>query len=302
MAWRVSKRAVVLATALGAVVISLLVWLLIAQPAPEPMPNPNGYDDLVKAGREALGRMEAVGVSTNGRHTAAQSEGIRLDGNQISAAALELARRGMARECRVRPYSLGDYSDHLLDRIGIKQLAFEFQYEGSVAETHGRYGEAARSYLDIVRLGHESTRGGALLDGMDGRTIQMIGVASLQMLTLKLDARTCRDTALALEAIEARREPADAFVRHERSMQRRMGGGLRNLISRVLHYRTLKRSEAVFRGSWLGISATSELAITRLATRAYQLDHNGAQPPNLDALVPQYLKAVPVFPYAVTNQ
>ena len=37
--------------------------------------------------------------------------------------------------------------------------------------------------------------------------------------------------------------------------------------------------------------------LLRLALRAYQLEHNGAPPPNLQALVPHYIKAVPADPF-----
>ena len=310
MAWRISRRVVVLTAALGSVVISFLVWLLIAQPAPEPMPNPNGYDELVKAGQELQQINLTNSAFSEWQH--ALNPAVPRTGmtpptaSQMRAAvtavepALRLARHGMGEECRVPNYSLKDYPAHFSDHTGIKFLADAFQLEGQEAEHVGRYSDAARSYLDIVRLAQESARGGAFMEGTDERIIEMKGLARLQILTLRLDGRTCRETAAALQAIEARREPADSFARREHNLQR--SGGIKALISRLLNYRTLKKNETTFRALWQGADASTQLAIIQLATRAYKLDHAGAQPPTLGSLVPQYLKTVPVFPYAETNQ
>jgi hypothetical protein len=48
----------------------------------------------------------------------------------------------------------------------------------------------------------------------------------------------------------------------------------------------------------LRVSAQSRLAATALAIRMYQHDHGGQRPPNLAALVPDYLPAVPIDPLA----
>lgn len=46
------------------------------------------------------------------------------------------------------------------------------------------------------------------------------------------------------------------------------------------------------------VEAEARLAATILAVRLYRLDHNGAFPPNLDALVPKYLAKVPEDPFS----
>ncbi|HEV2292727.1 MAG TPA: hypothetical protein VGR35_02665 [Tepidisphaeraceae bacterium] len=49
-------------------------------------------------------------------------------------------------------------------------------------------------------------------------------------------------------------------------------------------------------------AANARLAAVALAIRLYQLDHNGQRPPTLDALVPAYLPAVPLDPFAGGGQ
>jgi hypothetical protein len=49
-------------------------------------------------------------------------------------------------------------------------------------------------------------------------------------------------------------------------------------------------------------TAQSRLAGVALAIRLYQLDHAGQRPTTLDALVPAYLPAIPLDPYAAVAQ
>lgn len=310
MAWRISRRIVVVTTALGAVVISLLVWLLTAQPRPEPMPNPNGYDELVKAGQELQQINLTNSAFSEWQHALnpveAKPNMVPPTALQMRAAlitvqpAIQLARHGMAEQCRVPYYTLKDFSNHLAGAMGMKLLAQAFELEGQEAEHRGRYSDAVRSYLDVIRLGQDCARGGTFSEGTAERNIEIKGLARVKILTLRLDARTCRETAAALQEIEAQREPADSFVRRERDFQH--SGGIKATISRLIHSRTLRQNEMTFRAMWQGATSSTQLAIIHLANRAYQLDHGGTQPPNLGALVPQYLKTAPVFPDAVTNQ
>src|SRR5206468_3566895 len=139
--------------AAGAVLIfAALVVALLYQPAPPAivLPNPNGYDDFVKAA--------TIVVGTSDWHTQDIAQ-LRLTVPQ-NANALALIRSGLKKECR----SAG-YDPNALSRLAeFKGLAYAFVAEAKLAEKEGRTNDAIRSYLDCIRFGEEFCRGGVLIE------------------------------------------------------------------------------------------------------------------------------------------
>jgi hypothetical protein len=134
--------------------------------------------------------------------------------------ALELARVGLGRECGV-PL---DYSQPQATVSGsragdLRQIARLLAAEGQLAKRDARAADAVRSYVDLVRLGHETARGGLIVDQMVGSVCEGMGIDRLQSLHEKLDAAACRDLAQKLDEIEARREPFAEILAREHDLQ-----------------------------------------------------------------------------------
>lgn len=269
----------------------LIAQVMRPLPPLPPFPNPNGYDDLVKAG-EILGSAQTDYGKMNREELQ-----MFVAGNSYS---LQLARSGLEQKCRV-PLKFSPIDPDLDNRLSsLKKLAQTFVAEGRLAELENRPGAAAKSYLDAVHAGNESVRGGVLIDQMVGTAMEVIGTSHLQTLIDQLDAKSCRETAATLETLDAQKQTWSDVLQQEHDWSRRAFPGLRNEFARVMTRNSMK---IVFQKTGQKFNAqqtkTRQLMID-LAARAYELD-KGHRPGSLADLVPDYLKAVPQDPLTGTN-
>jgi hypothetical protein len=269
-----------------------LIFMEEPLPPVAPLPNPNGYDDLVNAGK-----LVTDGVGEYSTMKAAQLR--ELVGE--NTVALELARSGLSNECRVPvQYSESYISNHLEDLAGLKRLAQAFAAEGMLAEMNGRTNDAVQSFLDTVHLGIETMRGGVLIDGLVGIAIDAIGTSHVQTLIPHLDADTCRKTASTLESLDGQRQTWNEVIQQENSWSRRTFPGWKNELARLMERRSsekaFQKSEQKFNKQQ---TQTRQLMLD-LAARAFELD-KGHPPASASDLVPEYLKAVPQDPVTGTN-
>jgi hypothetical protein len=93
-------------------------------------------------------------------------------------------------------YGIGDYGS-------FQHLSLLLLAEGRLAEREGRPGDAARSYLDCLRLGVAGTRGTGLSLAAFALQIQRRGLMPLQELAERLDAPTAADAARAMARLDA---------------------------------------------------------------------------------------------------
>jgi hypothetical protein len=277
--------------------ILFLLWFVVAEsvtplPPIQPLPNPNGYEDLAFAGKM---------VSTNSWNFDSASPEQLRETTAANAVALALARAGFSNECRVPlQFSPAYIENHVSDAVAVRKLAQAFLTEGRPAEMGNRPADAAKSYLDAARLGNESARGGVLIDQMVGTACEAIGTSQLQNLASRLDAKSCHETAAALETLDAQRQSWDEVMQQENDWSRRAFTGLRYEIMRLMPHKSLKKvfqkAEQKFQEQQL---KTRQLMLD-LAARAYALD-KGHPPASAADLVPDYLKAVPPDPFTGTN-
>lgn len=267
----------------------LFYWLataprLVAQPLP---PN-NGLDDLERVGKQ-FRRVPDFGVRV-GAPWATNQE---LDQFvQQHAAEFALARAALDRECRARPYDL--LEGGCLHHGSYRSLARAYQAASTAAARNGRPNEAVQYGLECYRLGRAVERGGILMDATVGSAIEGMGVARLASVRHFLDrAATVK---LSRQLLEFDREQEDPHATIARECGWRVSwlgymGGLQLLagendwIEDIASH--MKRRDSVYLRSLAG----------DLAVRAYFKDH-GQLPATLDALVPEYLPAVPLDPYS----
>ncbi len=269
----------------------------VAQPLPPipPLPNPNGYDDFVKAGQ--MVEQNITDKNYDFEKLNLQELQALVDNN---SNALQLARSGLQMQCR----DVLDYSPNssiLLNQlVGMKRLAQAFVAEGRLAEMENRNSDAAKSYLDAVHFGNESTREGVLINELVGLAIEAIGTSPLQKLVPKLDAQSCRETADDLETLDAQREAWDEVMQEENIWSHRTFSGLRYELQRLMMHKTLEKSSKIAKLKFKTRQTKTRQLIIDLAARAYDLD-KGKPPASLSDLVPDYLKAIPQDPFTGTN-
>ncbi len=281
----IAKLVTLLCVMAAAVAVAALIAALRSPVRTRPLPNPNGYDDLISAA-QGLGSVEYSGLGAAELRTLVSN----------NAAALKIARTGLSRESRVRlTYNVD--CPHVQNLGPLKRLAQAFVAEGRLAELENRPADAVQSYLAAIRVAQEGTRGGVLIDGLVAVAIEALGVSALEKLAPKLDSQHCRQIVVALEEFDSRREPASVILQQEHSFTVRTYG-VRGQIARWLpSYR--KTGKAFVSRANAQMQRTQRLMIT-LAAEAYKLDH-GQSPADIGQLVPAYLKAIPRDPLTRTN-
>jgi hypothetical protein len=270
----------------------LLFWDAEPLPPIPPLPNPNGYDDLVKAGQMITGEPDDYNELNE------QQLGELIATN---AGALQLLHSALTNQCRVPlQFTQADMYNLLNELTGFKRLAQLQAAQGRLAEMNNHPGEAAMSYLEIVNLGIKSAQGGVMLNQLIGIAIEKMGTGSLQKIVNSMDAKSCRKIIITLEAIDAQRQTWSDVLQQEHDWSRRAFTGLRNELTRVISSRTIRKSEEDSEQAFKKNELKTNQLIIDLAARAYELD-KGHRPENINDLVPDYLKTVPQDPLTGTN-
>ena len=287
---------------IGMAVLILLVFVLLLAVNDQPaspavaLPNPNGYDDFVKAGLE-------VTVDRDGYPNGGEIESLRTFITN-NAEPLRLLRLGLSRDCRVPiEYSQDYVGSHLPELALLKQLGHTVIREGKLAEMERRYGDAARAYLDAIRLGQEVKRGGVLIDGLVGVAIESLGSTALQALVPNLHVIECREAIQTLEIIESKRESFAEILKHEKEWSRRSFPWRMRVvgnIQRLFKFSSIAQAQQRALTKFQTYDHRQRTLMIDLATRAYELE-KGQRPKSSAELVPGYLKAVPLDPLTGTN-
>lgn len=257
-----------------------------------PLPAQNGYTDLLKAG-------ESVSDDTSGADKMDQQRLARLVAG--NAAALALARAAMSNQCAVpMQFSTNYLMAHLDDLARLKMLGLAFVAEGRLAELQNRTNDALHSYLDVIRLGNDSSQGGALIDELVGIALYQEGTAHLQKIVPSLDSPSCLHAAAELEGLDAQRQSWDDVILQEQVWSRRTFVGLRYELSRIMERRTLSAMFQSAEKKYVAAEQEQRRLIIALAARAYELD-KGKPPGSAADLVPDYLHKIPVDPITGAN-
>ena len=272
-----------------------MLLLLLGRPSafvPTPLPVPNGYADLVHAGR-------FIRKETDDFNKMSQADLRQLvEGN---SNALQIARLGLGKKIQVPlTYAINFSTAHLPELIQLRSIAQGFTAEIKLAELEQRTNDAARSSLDTIRLGIECPRGGILIDGMIGIAIESMGTVQLKNFITGLDAKSCREIARELEVLDARRQTWEELLNQENYWSRQTFTGLNYVVARLFMSGQTKATEAKAKKKFLQQEINNRNLLIELATRAYELE-KGRHPSSTRDLVPEYLKAIPQDPTTGTN-
>jgi hypothetical protein len=279
-----------------AIFASLPGWVYwrMRHPTPIPhvaVPKPNGYTTLQEASRRLHGsKLDFPNLLSDAlvRQEVAKHR-----------QALDLARVGLAQEC-IKPtqYSNDLNADEL---SGMRTLARALAAEGRVAELDANYGDAARCYTRVVRLGLSVGRKGLMIDGLVGKAIEDIGLHSLRKISDKLSLAESREAIGVLSGVNEAWEPASEFVRRDLIWTEHAGGwqgrfevALQEL--NVVEQQNQQPYQSFGKALQLGQSLR-RLLMVELALQAYTVE--ASQPPaGLAELVPSFLAEVPHDPFA----
>ena len=257
----------------------------------EPLPNPNGYNDIVRA---AAALNWAALPFRNAEEATVEECGTFV---QVNAAALVLMRAGFTKPCR-RPfeYTPAFYSLLLVDVRGAQALQQALTAEEKAANGSGKTADAAKIDLDMVRLAQAISRGGLVIDYMVADRIERSGLQLLAKELPSLDTTTLPGLSQALEEFDNSREPLDVVVKRTRvwdGVTPGWAGRLDSLAYSFSYHDDISRQMSDVRERNV---AQLRLLVAEIALRQYILA-NGSPPESLAALVPKYLSAVPVDPY-----
>ena len=281
-----TKKKLLIAVAL--IIAGTLAALLVVTPQapPEvPLPNPNGYDDFIKAGGLISSTIPNwTDLSSDGWHALVAS----------NMSALELVQAGLQKQCRVVPCDLTSISNnHMNDLASLKRTAQAFAAASRLALADGHTNEAATLALDCMRFGQESARGGVLIHGLVGLAIQAIGRTRLEEALPGMDAKTSRKVLDGLkELVDKREVPAEVW-KSEGQWARRGRFGQVNFImilaTPFLQRDMRKKTDQKFAKGFSELQQSTVHA----AAHAYEVDH-GKPPAAPRELVPGYLKTIPI--------
>jgi RNA polymerase sigma factor (sigma-70 family) len=302
MAMTKLKYSVLTALLVVGVATTVVVISLQSPPAPAkvstqaepggdaPLPNPNGYPYFVKAAQ----MLKEDSSAGDGQST----EVALRDFVAQNSGALQLARQGFEYESRVADNNAPDMLK-ILELL--KKLALAFSGEGRLAAMESHSDDAVRSYLETIRLGQESSRGGTLIVRLTGIAIEKNGLNSLQPLTDSTDPARCKRIALALESLDAKEPPISETLACEKAFADKMVAAeplMRRLMRAVTQPMQNKMLAPAIQQGTKKIQAY-QLALRQTmiasAARAYELEKN-QRPANLRDLTPDYLKVIPKDP------
>ena len=287
---RVARAALVLLSLLVLLPPGTAYYYVAFSPAvvtEPPAPSPNGYDDLIRATQRLN-----VGVRRPYTYNRAEMRAFVRQNEDV----LHTARAGLNRQCRLTPEHLksGDPGCRADLMYGLVHL---FAAEGKLAEMEDRTVDAARSYRDLMRLGHAVATGGLTWHWVVGRSAEAGAAHGLHRLRCTLTPTQCRELIHTLQQLNATREPLeDSEARYWYwgfypfgwrgrivSMDLRISRQTLHTIKN--NYEDRPRYEAQIR-----------LLICDLALQCYRVEQN-SYPRQLAELVPDYLASVPQDPF-----
>ncbi len=258
-------------------------------PPRPPLPNPNGYDDFLKAAAVLTGDMGNASTLDHDDLRALVS---------TDSEPLRLLRLGLSRQCALPADSaMTNVAGLLAELADMKRLALLLGAEGRLREMDNRVADAARSYVDAIHFGNEISRGGFVISHLVGIACEAIGDTPLSKLVPKLDREASRPLIAELEAIDLAGVTWDEVRRNENRFARyQMRKAFNPIAWAVARWQARPaRQKAELKHNKM--VARVRLLTTELAVRCYQSEQGGA-PTGLEQLVPQYLQRVPPDPFS----
>ena len=282
---------------LATLTISLGIGLVIVLQIPsEPLPDPNGYHDLVAAGQAIEGQFPAQGDWTRADLTALR------DFVAKNEPALQRVRLGLSREGLAEFADSHQGLDDLMRRQGqIKTVTRLMLAAARLAYEDGRYADQVRLDLETLAVGQMMTQGSIGGTATMGWVVQRQALDQLKRLHGQLDGIDLRATLREMGALDQRRVTPGAIERREARWYAGAFPYWQRLILRA------NGSEAVGRTADQKLvkeahdRAARSIRYLMVEWAIHQFyKESGRWPRSVDELVPSFLTRVPLNPD--TNQ
>ena len=285
-------KCVVLLVSMVTLAIAAVVLFGGKSPKPRAMPNPNGYDDFIRAGQmmaAPLGRYNKVSREELAALVATNEE------------ALKELCAGLGRNCRMPEGQAPNYAGDLMSQLNImKRLSAVPAAAGRLAELEGRTNDAVKCSLDGIRFGQEFSRGGIIGARSTGMNCERMHLKCLESLAGGLGAQACRDVVQGLEIIEAKEEPSDETLADQEIWTAKTTPSLWDKIQHLRSYKSVREYKQKFVQEFESAELERRRVMLAFAARAYELER-GKRAQSAADLVPGYLKSVPQDPTTGTN-
>ncbi len=304
-----SRRHMQIGARAGLIGMSLFIatpiaYLFFRLLTPEPLPNtslpvPNGHDDFVAAGQltppNLLIKARQVFAAASGSPILSQVQAElqllqpvydRIEAGQHRDSAMDL--RVLANPAQQTQRN--DERDAL--RSAGEALWLKYAYQTKQGKVAGE----AESLLEILAFVNKAYRGTGItwLDYSDSGDAADYVVSSLGDMLPQCGAAECRDVARRLEELDRAHEPWEQRVHVERllDIHEDWRSHLRIVLSEMGGWDPYEGHQ----DDWLRRLEQHRSVTMAHAVRAYCLECR-EPPPNAEALVPEYLVAVPEDPY-----
>jgi hypothetical protein len=278
----------------------VLLTMLIPEPIPRvQLPQPNGYDELVAAGRVSENTL-ASSYSFDA-YTAKQSD-LELAAREAETAIAQ-ARAAFDRECRVPvDYMSKDIPSMESIRV-LRSLARVMAATGQLHAVRGEMDQSLSAYLDTIQVGVECRRGGLLIDGIIGIAVARTGYDGLCHHVDQLSPEQCRAAIVRLRELQSDCEPFESFYRRDRIWSAYANGWSGRICQILNDIETIE-----YEDSFLGIlsedhsvpfkavDAYVELLVAELSLRAFTVEQ-GRVPAGWDEVVAAGGAALGVDPF-----
>jgi hypothetical protein len=258
---------------------------------PPPLPQPNGYADLLQAGERITDE------PADSRTASADELRSYLAKNQES---LTLARTGLSRGVGVPlARTLQQQVEKSSDSIGkLRRLARLLDADARLALAESRPDAALRDDLDLVRMGCAMGRGGLILDSLSGCAVIRMGLNGLAEMRSGLIAEERAHLIKELETISAARESVDQVLSRDQAYS--LAASDRRIQFYYVFLPSLRKlrqpADRAYELAHKRSVARMNLLRIDLALREYRREHRSA-PETLTPLVPRFLNTIPNDPF-----
>lgn len=214
-------------------------------------------------------------------------------------AALRLVDECLKRPFQAMLYDRMNDTSLQIESQKLERLSQVISARGGLALEEGDVAGAVESYLADIELGAAVCRGGVFMHDGFGFRAELLGAEGLQKIVGRLDKDACRNLRERLTEIDAGREPAERSVLREHFYFARAHPW--KYRKNALAYALVPDEPDTLDALCLAVGAEKRarlrLLITHLALREFWLETN-RYPDTLEELVPRYLPAVPLDPFA----
>lgn len=281
------KRRIILSVlAVAALLILIFFWTMPGPPPPVILPNPNGYDDLVKATQRFVGDLPECYWDQWDDDCAEEVRALL----KANAEALRMVRLGLSRESRIPiVYSRAYFTQHLSELASLKRLAQLMIAEGKLAEKDGGIDDAVQSYLGVALI-HEKLRGGVVIDELVGIAVEHMGVGALRNLADQMTVIQRREVIEKLSNLHTNRDSYEQFLANEKRSIRVYG--IREQFEYHGKFWQKRKTERYFLRKLNYSRARLGLFLVDLGLRNFEAE-NKRPPKTIQELVPKYLPFLP---------